>query len=121
MVFINMTVSKLLTSITHLLDYCWADELKHFEQEYNIELKVSEESFVDWIKLCEENGWIDHIFYHLLILRQTISESEQRPDVQKLYQFFMLLNIDEANFTVKENTDSENISYYYCNLDNDEF
>ena len=42
-------------------------------------------------------------------------------DIYEIDKMFKSFNIDEANFTIKDNEDTENKSFYYCNLDDDEF
>ncbi len=36
-------------------------------------------------------------------------------------QLFRLLNIDEANFSIKQSGERQNDVYFYCNLDDKEF
>ncbi len=42
-------------------------------------------------------------------------------DIFELDKMFKKFDIDEANFTLKDNEDRENQSFYYCNLDDNEF
>lgn len=39
----------------------------------------------------------------------------------KIDEFFKSINVDEANLTIKDNTEQDNQGFYYCNLDDNEF
>lgn len=54
--------------IKKVVDYLWESELKHFEETYEVEIQ-SQDSLEDWINACQKNGWTDHIFYTLMLIK----------------------------------------------------
>ena len=59
---------EVLVSIRKLIEYNWEDELKSFQEETEFEIQ-SQDSLECWIGVCEARN-IDHIFYHLMKLKQ---------------------------------------------------
>lgn len=67
-------------SLEKLINYCWEDELKHFQETFEVEIQ-SQDNIDEWIRWCQtcqidgENGEpsdnqpIDHIFYSLMVLK----------------------------------------------------
>lgn len=62
-------------SLKKLINYCWEDELKNFQETFEIEIQ-SQDDIDEWIKWCqnyhEDNSsiqTIDHVFYSLMVLK----------------------------------------------------
>lgn len=70
-----MKADTLLTgeAIRKVVDYLWVDEMRSFEEEYEVEIQ-SQDSIEEWIKACEERWGTDHIFYWLMILKSEYEE-----------------------------------------------
>jgi hypothetical protein len=60
-------------SLWQVIDYNWKDERDNFEETYETEIDWDDD--IDkWIKFCQEKGWTNHIFYHLMILKSAYSK-----------------------------------------------
>jgi hypothetical protein len=67
-------------SLNKVIEYAWADELKHFECEYDIEVtSTDDKSLLELIKMCEKKRWTKHIFYHLMVLQLGEDKNEINP------------------------------------------
>lgn len=55
-------------SLKKLVNYNWEEEMKHFMETYDIHIQ-SQDNLEEWIKICEEKNYINHIFYNLMILK----------------------------------------------------
>lgn len=60
------------TSLEEIIDYNWKDELRNFEEVYEVEVH-SPVSLVLWIDRYHKEKWTSHIFYHLMILRSYLN------------------------------------------------
>lgn len=57
-----------------LITYSWAEELRSFQETFEVEIQ-SQDDLDTWIRVCQEKGWTNHIFYSLMVLRSWL-ESE---------------------------------------------
>ena len=64
---------KIEKAVIRLIDYSWNDEMKNFEEEYEVEIQ-SQDNLEPWIEWCEQTGNITHIFYHLMVLKSAYPE-----------------------------------------------
>lgn len=67
----DMDPAKVEHSLTELINYCWTDELKDFEECYNVQISLEDDLEI-WIRWCEDNETTHHIFYDLLVLKQSL-------------------------------------------------
>jgi hypothetical protein len=56
------------TSAQKVIDYLWETEMDHFLENHDISSPYEKEDVSEWIRICEEKGYTDHIFYHLMVL-----------------------------------------------------
>jgi hypothetical protein len=59
---------KIIASMMKVVDYLWEKEMRHFEETYSLQIE-SQDDLKTWIKLCEKNGWTEHIFYNLMLMK----------------------------------------------------
>lgn len=59
---------KIIASMMKVVDYLWEKEMRHFEETYSLQIE-SQDDLQTWIKLCEKNGWTEHIFYNLMLMK----------------------------------------------------
>ena len=64
---------KIEKAIITLVNYSWNDEMKHFEEEYDVEIQ-SQNNLEPWIEWCEQTGNVNSIFYHLMVLKSAYPE-----------------------------------------------
>jgi len=72
-------------------------------------MKPSENGGYETIELSDESGKV------------IWNNKEDTSFHAELDRFCKKHDIDEMNFTVKKNTDEDNPSFYYCNLDDNEY
>lgn len=63
--------------IEKLLAYLWQEEMQHFQELFNIEGPVGNDTLEDWILICDKNGWTGHIFYSMMKVKQAMLEVEE--------------------------------------------
>ena len=59
---------KIIASMLKVVNYLWETEMKSFQEEYEVEIQ-SQDDLIPWIKACEDNGWTNHIFYNLMLMK----------------------------------------------------
>jgi hypothetical protein len=59
---------KIIASMLKVVNYLWETEMKNFQEEYEVEIQ-SQDDLIPWIKACEDNGWTNHIFYNLMLMK----------------------------------------------------
>ena len=72
-ILLNTLINK--EHIKQILEYLWDDELKHFQEIYDIELSYSfedKEDIAKCINLNVKNNMTDNIFHTLLTLKYEI-------------------------------------------------
>lgn len=69
-----------IDSLQQVIQYLWKDEYRDFIETFEIEPPFSDDSYSSWIERCENSSEIlrNHIFYHLLILQQTLKEHNEK-------------------------------------------
>jgi hypothetical protein len=66
------TDSVLITeSLQALIDSLWADEMNDFQFTYEVHIQ-SQDSLESWIEVCKRNGWTNHRFYHMMVIKSTL-------------------------------------------------
>lgn len=63
---------QILESLEQIIDYNWKDELRNFEETFEIDFP-RDTSVEDMLKVVQLNkNMKNHIFYHLLVLKSQI-------------------------------------------------
>lgn len=74
---------EILESMGKIVDYCWNNERKHFEEHFNVEM-IEDDKFVN-----SESGEefdiskTDHIFKHIKIVNDYLTETEGETEEYK--------------------------------------
>jgi hypothetical protein len=67
-------------SIVALVNYCWKDEMESFQESYEVTID-SQDDLGQWITWCNYHEHAqDHIFYHLMVLKQAFLPLFERAD-----------------------------------------
>lgn len=72
-ILLNTLINK--EHIRQIIDYLWDDELKHYQELYDIEEEIdfeSKEDIAKRINLNVKNNMTEHIFHTLLTLKYEI-------------------------------------------------
>ena len=64
---------KIENALKAVLYYSWDDEMKNFQELYEVEIQ-SQDDLEPWIKWCEGTNHTNHIFYHLMVLQSAYPE-----------------------------------------------
>lgn len=59
---------KIIASMMKVVDYLWEKEMRHFEETYSVQIE-SQDNLQTWIKVAEEQGLTNHIFYNLMLMK----------------------------------------------------
>lgn len=61
-------------SLFELVTRLWKDEMKHFEETFEVEIQ-SQDDLLPWIEVCDKRvSMKNHTFYHLMVLKASYLE-----------------------------------------------
>jgi hypothetical protein len=67
-----------IDSLREIIQYMWKDEYRDFLETFDLETPWSDETYVDWRKVCESSeNFRNHMFYHLLVLKSTLEKNTE--------------------------------------------
>lgn len=104
----------IITSLHNIIDYNWKDELRKFQENFQIEIQYPI-NIKNIIKLCD-NEMKNNIFYKLMILKNSLEEDLTDEEINDSTIFNSIERIVNYNFE-KERKDFEEAYNVNINLD----